>query len=156
MRMLTSLSGTLSYKQSVYPCCPMNCLCLLLLSAALLTLPLVSFADDDERRRHSQREFSEEFRDRGCKVKRKMESDGDFKEEVECSRHRAYRGVQYEREFFDGACKVKQKMEEGGKYKEERECKGGPHEQPVPHPVYVPAPPLAEPGVVINGTVRIK
>lgn len=128
---------------------------LVLLPATLLALPLASFADEGETRRHRHGEFSEEFRDHGCKVKRKMEGDGDYKEEIECIRHWAYSGLKYEREFFDGGCKVKQKMERGGKYKEERECKGGAFVDPVPQPVYVPAP-GAEPGIVINGTVRIK
>lgn len=88
-----------------------------------------------------------------------MEKDGDYKEEIECSRHWAYSGVKYEREFIDGGCKVKQKMEDGGKYKEERECKGMAYVQPAPAAVYVPAPALpsmTEPGIAIHGTVRIK
>lgn len=138
---------------------------LLLLPAALLAFPLASLADDDnERRRHRHGGFSEEYRDRGCKVKRKLEKDGDYKEEIECGRHWEYRGAKYEREFFEGGCKVKQKMEDGGKFKEERECKAShPHPHPAPayapQPVYVPAPqlpPVAEPGIIINGTVRIK
>ena len=139
----------------------MKTLRLLLLPAVLLTLPIASSADDDHERRgqHRHGEFSEEYRDRGCKVKRKMEKDGDYKEEIECGRHWEYRGVKYEREFFDGACKVKQKMEAGGKYKEERECKGVAYVAPAPAPVYVPAPALpsvSEPGIVIHGTVRVK
>lgn len=144
----------------------MNPLRLLLLPAALLAFPMASSADDDERHRHRHRhgDFSEEYRDRGCKVKRKMEKDGDYKEEIECGRHWEYRGMKYEREFFEGGCKVKQKMEDGGKYKEERECKASRHPHPpapayVPQPVYVPAPqlpPVTEPGIVIQGTVRIR
>lgn len=70
-------------------------------------------------------------------------------------------------EYWDGNCKVKVKQKKG-EYKEQRKCKGPAHvqapapvyvvPQPVvvaPQPVYVPAP-VVDPGVVIQGTFRVK
>lgn len=72
----------------------------------------------------------------------------------------------YKEEYWDGHCKVERKFKGNGDYKEERKCKGGPTyyapvvvQQPVvvPQPVMV-APPVVvapQPGVVIQGTMRL-
>ncbi|MDM0044667.1 hypothetical protein QTH91_09260 [Variovorax dokdonensis] len=65
---------------------------------------------------------------------------------------------EYKEEYWDGGCKVERKWKKNGDYKEERKCKDrgpayyGPAPAYVPAPVYVPAP---QPGVVIQGTVRV-
>lgn len=65
---------------------------------------------------------------------------------------------EYKEEYWDGNCKVERKWEKSGEYKEERKCKNrgpayyGPAPAYGPAPVYVPAP---QPGVVIEGTVRV-
>lgn len=63
----------------------------LLLPALLLTLPLTALADPwkDEsghgkRRGHHQREYKEEYWDGNCKVERKLEKSGEYKEERKC------------------------------------------------------------------------
>jgi hypothetical protein len=38
----------------------------------------------DDHRRHYAREYKEEFRQGGCKIERKWESGGGYKEEVKC------------------------------------------------------------------------
>lgn len=99
----------------------------LLLASLLLSAPLATLADPhkDEsghgKRKHGQREYKEEY--------------------------------------WDGHCKVERKFEKNGDYKEERKCKGASQVHYAPQPVYVPAPqlpPITEPGITINGTVRIK
>jgi hypothetical protein len=64
---------------------------------------------------------------------------------------------EYKEEYWEGNCKVERKWEKSGEYKEERKCKGPTHygHAPAyaPAPVYVPAP---EPGITIQGTVRVK
>lgn len=47
------------------------------------------YRDDD--RRDYAREYKEEFRTNGCKVERKWERDGDYKEEIKCDGKRRYR-----------------------------------------------------------------
>lgn len=47
--------------------------------------------DRDEDRRDYAREYKEEFRTNGCKVERKWERDGDYKEEIKCDGRRRYR-----------------------------------------------------------------
>ncbi|WP_119154264.1 hypothetical protein [Caldimonas tepidiphila] len=80
------------------------------------------------------------------------------KDESGHGKHRHGRG-EYKEEYWDGPCKVERKFEKNGGYKEERKCKGVPHGHYAPAPaVYVPAqlPAVTEPGIVIQGTVRIK
>ena len=47
-----------------------------------------AFADKDDRghghRKHGGHEYKEEYWDGNCKVKRKLEKDGDYKEERKC------------------------------------------------------------------------
>lgn len=76
----------------------MNIYRMLALAVALLALPMSSYADDwkDEsgkRKGKERREFKEEYWDGNCKVERKMEKNGDFKEERKCKapRHVDYR-----------------------------------------------------------------
>jgi hypothetical protein len=64
-----------------------------LLSLAILTIPFGALADDwkDESgkgRNHDRREFKEEYWDGNCKVERKMEKNGDYKEERKCKPRR--------------------------------------------------------------------
>lgn len=74
---------------------------------------------------------------------------------------RKYGRGEYKEEYWDGNCKVERKIEGNGEYKEERKCKGytqgprpsyAPARVHVPPPVYIPSP---EPGIVIQGTVRV-
>ncbi|HYD95012.1 MAG TPA: hypothetical protein VEC01_06775 [Noviherbaspirillum sp.] len=71
----------------------------LLLPALLLAVPLAVLADPwkDESghgkgRGHERREYKEEFWDGNCKVERKLEKSGEYKEERKCkpSRHGYY------------------------------------------------------------------
>lgn len=69
----------------------MKALRILLLPALLLTLAPVAQADPwkDESghgkgRGHERREFKEEYWDGNCKVERKLEKSGDYKEERKC------------------------------------------------------------------------
>ena len=70
-----------------------------------------------------------------------------------------HRHREYKDEYWDGHCKVERKWKKNGEYKEKRKCKDdgpayyGPAPMYGPAPVYVPAP---EPGLVIQGTVRVK
>jgi len=133
----------------------------LFLIAAFVLAPPTAFADrnDDSRGRiRSGHEFEEEFRDGNCRVKRKLEKNGDYKEERECrGRRHAYSGRQYEEEFRDGNCKVKRKLEKDGDYKEERECKARRRAYYPQQPVYAPAlpPVVVDPGITVHGTLRI-
>jgi len=103
------------------------------IAAAILLAPMTALADPDKdesghgKRRHGHREHKEEY--------------------------------------WDGNCKVERKFKKDGEYKEERKCKGHDHYRPghayAPAPVYVPAPAYAptqagEPGVVIQGTIRMR
>lgn len=81
-----------------------------------------------------------------------------WKDESGHGKHRDRGRGEYKEEFWDGNCKVERKLEKSGEYKEERKCKSAPRVQYGPEPIYVPAPvgiPRAEPGVTINGTIRI-
>jgi hypothetical protein len=61
-----------------------------LLAAAIILAPLVAVADPhkDEsghgKRKYSDREYKEEYWDGNCKVKRKLEKSGEYKEERKC------------------------------------------------------------------------
>lgn len=64
---------------------------LLLLPLVLAAFPLSAFADRDKDesghgrgRGHERREFKEEYWDGNCKVERKLEKNGDYKEERKC------------------------------------------------------------------------
>jgi hypothetical protein len=68
----------------------------LILALFALAIPLGAIADDwkDESgkgkgRKHERREFKEEYWDGNCKVERKMEGNGDYKEERKCKGRRA-------------------------------------------------------------------
>lgn len=72
----------------------------LLLPCMFLTLPLTGHADPwkDESghgrgRGHERREFKEEYWDGNCKVERKLEKNGEYKEERKC---KAPHRVRYE------------------------------------------------------------
>lgn len=88
------------------------------LIAAILFAPLVAIADPDKdesghgKRKHGRSEYKEEYWDGNCKVERKMEKNGNYKEERKCE-NRA-RG--------------------SGRYHEPARAYGPP-------PVYLPAPP---------------
>lgn len=79
----------------------MNMFCKRLLPAAMFLLPLVAWSDswEDESghgrgRGYERREFKEEYWDGNCKVERKLEKSGEYKEERKC---KAPRRVYYER-----------------------------------------------------------
>jgi hypothetical protein len=82
------------------------------------------------------------------------------KDESGHGKHRKHR-AEFKEEYWDGNCKVERKLEKNGDYKEERKCKGA-HRAAAP--VYVPAPVVVQPapavviqpGLVIQGTVRVK
>lgn len=64
---------------------------IVLLSAVLISFPLAASADPgkDESghgkgRSHDRREYKEEYWDGNCKVERKLEKNGDYKEERKC------------------------------------------------------------------------
>lgn len=64
---------------------------ILLSTLIMAALPLTAFADSDKdesghgkRRGHDRREFKEEYWDGNCKVERKLEKNGDYKEERKC------------------------------------------------------------------------
>ena len=92
-----------------------------------------ALADDDRNRgrdpdRGGGREFEEKYRDGNCRVERKLERNGKYKEVRECKNVQASRGnrggYEFDEEFRDGNCIVKRKLERDGDYKEERECEG--------------------------------
>lgn len=114
-------------------------------------------ADDDRNRgrdrdRGGGREFEEKYRDGNCRVERKLERNGKYKEVRECKGVQASRGNrggrEFDEEFRDGNCIVKRKLERDGDYKEERECEGYDRRRfdqrrtvairPVQEPVYPP------------------
>lgn len=83
---------------------------LLSLSALLLAFPLAASADPwkDESghgkgRGHERREFKEEYWDGNCKVERKLEKSGEYKEERKC---KGPRPVYYEQVPAPGAVVV--------------------------------------------------
>lgn len=61
----------------------------------------------------------------------------------------------YKEEYWDGHCKVERKFKSNGDYKEERKCKGGGHVHYSPVVVQPAVVVLPQPGVVIQGTVRV-
>jgi hypothetical protein len=62
----------------------------------------------------------------------------------------------HKEEYWDGNCKVERKFGKDGEYKEKRKCRAPEREYYQPVPVYVPAPPVQrEPGIILNGTIRI-
>jgi hypothetical protein len=114
--------------------CIMRSLPLCALVVSILFGPLTVFADPhkDEsghgKRKHGHREFKEEYWDGNCKIERKLEKGGEYKEERKC------KGAGYQRP--------------GHAY-----APAPVYVQPPPPPVYVQPP---EPGVVIHGTVRVR
>ena len=106
----------------------------ILLPAILATTTSMAFADPDKDesghgRKHDRRHQKVEYWDGNCKVERKFEKDGGYKEERKCKGNQAY-------------------------YPEPR-----PVYAPVPvyAPAFVAAPVYIEPGgVVIQGSVRLR
>jgi surface antigen len=97
--------------------------------AVALALSCIGQASADDRshgRRDVRSDYEEQYRDGNCRVKRKWEKDGDYKEERECKRVYGRRVVErdFEEEFRDGNCRIKRKWEKDGDFKEEIECKG--------------------------------
>ena len=79
----------------------------------------------------------------------------DHKDQHGHGKHRGH-GPEFKEEYWDGNCKVERKLKKNGDYKEERKCKGA-QQVYVPAPVVVPAAPVVvEPGIVIQGTVRVR
>ena len=124
------------------------------IALTLLGLSPLALADDDGRGhgrgKGGGREFKEEYWDGNCKVERRLERDGDYKEKIECKGgddrgrgpHRHARGA-FKEEYRDGNCKVERKLEKDGDYKEERKCRGMPRQhavvvQPAATVVYPP------------------
>lgn len=110
-----------------------------LLLPMLLTVPLTPLADPwkhenghGKTRGDDRREYKEEYRDGNCKVERKWDNGGGYKEARKCK---------------------------GWKHSYRHGPHHGYHEpEPVyvPAPVYSPPPPvIVEPGVTIHGTIRI-
>jgi hypothetical protein len=64
---------------------------------------------------------------------------------------------EYKEEYWDGHCKVERKIKKNGEVKEKRKCKGDEHAHYHAEPVYVPAPApvIMQPGVTVQGTIRI-
>lgn len=110
-------------------------------SALVCVSPAVADDDDDDRgKRRERRERKEEFWDGNCKIERKWEKDGDYKEERKCGGHA--RHEHEEEHYADGNCKVKRKWKHG-EYEEKVKCKGAPPPrvvavQPAPVVVYPP------------------
>jgi surface antigen len=99
------------------------------LTAVVAALALSCFdpaSADDDGRRMARSDHEEQYRDGNCRVKRKWEKDGDYKEERECKRAYGRRIAErdFEEEFRDGNCRIKRKWEKDGDFKEEIECKG--------------------------------
>lgn len=57
-------------------------LLVLFAATAVLTLSMPAFADDDRRHRHGK--YKESYRDGPCKVERKWDRKGHYKEERKC------------------------------------------------------------------------
>lgn len=101
---------------------------LLLASATASADPWKDESGHGKGRKHDRSEYKEEFRDGNCKVERKWERGGDYKEERKCRSPRAVYRDQPQHGYYEQA------------------------------PVYVPAAPpsvYVEPGITIHGTVRI-
>ena len=105
-----------------------------LISASVAAIPLAASADPwkDEsghgkrhKHGHDRGEYKEEYWDGSCKVERKFERNGEYKEERKCKppRH-SHRGPRHE------------------------------HYEPAPVYVPAP-PVVVEPGVTIHGTIRL-
>ncbi|HJV87631.1 MAG TPA: hypothetical protein VJ698_19335 [Noviherbaspirillum sp.] len=61
-------------------------------------------------------------------------------------------GHKHKEKYWDGNCKVERKFKKNGEFEEKRKCKD-PGEPAV---IYAPGPPvMVEPGLTIQGTVRI-
>ena len=106
---------------------------LLLLLVVMVAVPVWASADSGKGRhgkggKHDRYEHSAAYRDGNCKVVRKWEHDGDFKEHRKCKGHRH----EPRRVYI-------------------------PAPVYAPAPVYVPAPShvIVEPGITIHGTVRL-
>jgi len=69
-----------------------------------------------------RKEYKEEFQDGNCKVERKWERNGDYKEERKCEGRGGHNHGDRKEEFWDGNCKVERKWERNGDFKEERKC----------------------------------
>lgn len=81
-----------------------------------------------------------------------------WKDESGHGHRRGHKHREYKEEYWDGNCKVERKVGKHGEYKEERKCRGPQYRYHEPAPVYVPVPPPAyrrEPGIIIDGTIRL-
>jgi surface antigen len=107
------------------------------LAATALTCMSAALADDDDRGKHRERraERKEEFWDGNCKVERKWEKNGNYKEERKCEGGRGH-GREHKEKFSDGNCKVERKWKDG-EYKEEVKCKGRPGHAAVVYPPWI-------------------
>ncbi len=106
---------------------------LLLLLVVMVAVPVWASADSGKDGhgkggKHGRHEYREAYRDGNCKVVRKWERDGDFKEQRKCK---------------------------GPRHEPTRVYVPAPDYAPAP--VYVPAPAhvIVEPGITIHGTVRL-
>lgn len=108
------------------------------------------FADPDKdesgRGRERRVERKEEFWQGDCKIERKWEKNGEYKEERKCGKGER-RGERKE-EYWDGNCKVERKWKDG-EYKEERKCKGAEHARRL-HAVPAHAPVVYPPWIVMQ------
>ena len=118
------------------------------LLAGLIASPAVlADRDKDESGKGRERaERKEEFWHGDCKIERKWEKDGDYKEKRKCGKGERH-GSRKE-EYWDGHCKVERKWDKG-EYKEERKCKGHAGGRPV-HVAPAQATVVYPPWIVLN------
>lgn len=66
-------------------------------------------------------EYKEKYYSGPCKIERKQEDDGEYKEERKCKG--APLGYEHKEKFRQGPCKVEREWKRDGEYKEKVECK---------------------------------
>lgn len=71
------------------------------------------------------RSFEQKFDEGACRVERRLERNGTFREERRCrgARSSFSGGRTFKEEFDDGRCEVERELERDGDYREERVCR---------------------------------
>lgn len=109
------------------------------LAASAFACMSPALADDDKdesgKWRERRAERKEEFWDGNCKIERKWEKSGEYKEKRKCG-GQPYGYGKHKEEFTSGNCKVERKWKDG-EYKEEVKCKGGPRQAAVVYPPWI-------------------
>jgi hypothetical protein len=79
------------------------------------------------------RAFEQEYDDGVCRIERRLNRNGTFREERECRNlpgpvagRRAFK-----EEYDDGICEVERELERDGDYREERVCRPGRHRRSI-------------------------